>query len=44
VQEASQDVNFQALVGGNISLILTQHLTNGTKLLKPEIIPIKIHR
>lgn len=42
VQEASQDVNFQALVGGNISLILTQqNLTNGTKLLKPEYNPNK---
>jgi uncharacterized protein len=43
VQEAFQDVNFQALVGGNISLILTQNLTNGTKILKPEYNPIKIH-
>jgi alpha-beta hydrolase superfamily lysophospholipase len=42
VQEASQDVNFQALVGGNISLILTQqNLTNGTTLLKPEYNPNK---
>jgi uncharacterized protein len=41
VQEASQDVNFQALIGGNISLILTQDLTNGTKLLKPEYNPNK---
>lgn len=41
VQEASQDVNFQALVGGNLSLILTQNLTNGTKLLKPEYNPNK---
>jgi hypothetical protein len=41
VQEASQDINFQALVGGNLSLILTQDLTNGTKLLKPEYIPNK---
>ena len=39
VQEASKDVNFQALVGGNISLILTQNLTNGTKILKPEYNP-----
>jgi uncharacterized protein len=41
IQEASKDVNFQALVGGNISLILTQNLTNGTKLLKPEYNPNK---
>jgi hypothetical protein len=41
VQEASQDVNFQALVGGNLNLILTQDLTNGTKLLKPEYNPNK---
>jgi pimeloyl-ACP methyl ester carboxylesterase len=41
VQEASQDVTFQALVGGNISLILTQDLTNGTKILKPEYNPNK---
>jgi uncharacterized protein len=41
VQEASKDVNFQAIVGGNISLILTQSLTNGTKLLKPEYNPNK---
>jgi alpha-beta hydrolase superfamily lysophospholipase len=36
VQEASKDVTFQAIVGGNISLILTQNLPNGTKLLQPE--------
>ena len=42
VQEASKDVNFQAIVGGNISLILTQNLTNGTKLLKPEYNPNKV--
>jgi uncharacterized protein len=41
VQEASQDVNFQALVGGNISLILIQNLTNGTKLLNSEYNPNK---
>ena len=41
VQEASKDINFQAIVGGNISLILTQNLTNGTKLLKPEYNPNK---
>jgi len=39
VQEASKDVTFQALVGGNISLILTQNLPNGTKLLNPEYNP-----
>jgi alpha-beta hydrolase superfamily lysophospholipase len=41
VQEASKDVTFQALVGGNISLILTQNLPNGTKLLNPEYNPNK---
>jgi uncharacterized protein len=34
LQEASQDQIFQSMVGGNISLILTQSLTNDTKLLK----------
>jgi uncharacterized protein len=41
IQEPSKDVNFQALVGGNISLILTQNLPNGTKLLNPEYNPNK---
>ena len=34
LQEASQDQIFQNMVGGNTSLILTQSLPNGTKLLK----------
>ncbi|MDQ3840812.1 MAG: alpha/beta fold hydrolase, partial [Thermoproteota archaeon] len=41
VQEASEDVTFQALIGGNLSLILTQNLPNGTKLLNPEYNPNK---
>ena len=36
VQEASKDVTFQRLIGGNISLILTQNLSNGTKVLNPK--------
>lgn len=36
VQEASKDVTFQRLIGGNISLILTQNLPNGTKVLNPK--------
>ena len=36
VQEASKDVTFQRLIGGNISLILTQHLPNGTRTLNPK--------
>jgi alpha-beta hydrolase superfamily lysophospholipase len=36
VQEASQDQVFQALIGGNISLILTENLPNGAGLLKSE--------
>lgn len=32
VQEASKDVNFQRMIGGNLSLILTQqNVENGTK-------------
>lgn len=31
VQEAIEDVTFQRLIGGNLSLILTQNLENGTK-------------
>ncbi|MGC2383264.1 MAG: prolyl oligopeptidase family serine peptidase [Nitrososphaeraceae archaeon] len=34
LQEASQDQIFQSMVGGNTSLILTQSLPDGTKLLK----------
>jgi uncharacterized protein len=41
IQEASKDVTFQSIIGGNISLILTQNLPNGTKLLKPEYNPNK---
>jgi alpha-beta hydrolase superfamily lysophospholipase len=33
VQEASKDVTFQRLIGGNIRLILTQNLPNGTRIL-----------
>jgi uncharacterized protein len=36
LREASQDQIFQTMVGGNISLILTQSIPNGTKLLKSE--------
>jgi len=35
LQEASQDQIFLSMVGGNVSLILTQSHPNGTKLLKP---------
>jgi uncharacterized protein len=41
IQEASKDVTFQSIIGGNISLILTENLANGTKLLKPEYNPNK---
>jgi uncharacterized protein len=41
IQEASKDVTFQSIIGGNISLILTDNLANGTKLLKPEYNPNK---
>ena len=33
LQEASRDVTFQRLIGENISLILTQNLPNGTRIL-----------
>jgi len=36
VQEASKDVTFQRLIGGNISLVRTQNLPNGTKVLNPK--------
>ncbi|MFL6457809.1 MAG: alpha/beta hydrolase, partial [Nitrososphaeraceae archaeon] len=36
VQEASKDVTFQRLIGGNISLILTKNLPNGTRVLNPK--------
>jgi uncharacterized protein len=36
VQEASKDVTFQRIIGGNLSLILTQNLANGTKIQKTE--------
>jgi uncharacterized protein len=39
LQEASQDQIFQSMVGGNTSLIPTQSLPNGTKLLKSEYNP-----
>jgi uncharacterized protein len=41
IQEASKDLNFQRIIGGNISLILTQKFPNDTKLLKPEYNPNK---
>ncbi|HZC20765.1 MAG TPA: alpha/beta fold hydrolase, partial [Nitrososphaeraceae archaeon] len=41
VQEASKDVTFQRLIGGNISLVLTQNLPNGTKVLNPKYNPNK---
>ena len=36
LQEASRDVTFHRLIGGNISLILTQNLPNGTRILNPK--------
>ena len=36
VLEASRDVTFERLVGGNLSLILTQKVENGTKTPKAE--------
>jgi alpha-beta hydrolase superfamily lysophospholipase len=36
VQEASKDITFQSIIGGNISLILTQNLPNGTRVLNPK--------
>jgi hypothetical protein len=36
VQEASKDVTFQSIIGGNITLVLTQNLPNGTKILNPK--------
>ena len=39
VQEASKDVTFQRLIGGNISLVLTQNLPNGIKVLNPKYNP-----
>ena len=36
VQEASKDVTFQSIIGGNVSLILTQNLPNGTRILNPK--------
>ena len=36
IQEASKDVTFQRLIGGNIRLILTQNLPNGTRMLNPK--------
>jgi hypothetical protein len=41
IQEASKDVTFQSIIGGNISLIITENLPNGTKLLKSEYNPNK---
>lgn len=39
LQEASQDQIFQSMVGGKISLLLTQSILNGTNLLKSEYNP-----
>jgi uncharacterized protein len=39
LREASQDQIFQSMIGGNISLIPTQSIHNGTKLLKSEYNP-----
>jgi uncharacterized protein len=36
LQEASQDLVFERLIGGNLSVILTRNLSNGTSLLNPE--------
>lgn len=36
VREASRDVTFERLVGGNLSLILAQNVENGTKTPKAE--------
>jgi uncharacterized protein len=36
VLEASRDITFERLVGGNLSLILTQNVENGTKTPKAE--------
>ena len=36
VQEASKDIIFQSLIGGNIRLVLAQNLANGTKILNPK--------
>ena len=36
LQEASQDLVFERLIGGNLSVILTKNLPNGTSLLNPE--------
>lgn len=39
IQEASNDPIFKGLIGGNLSLILTQKLENGTISPKPEFNP-----
>ncbi|HJT48225.1 MAG TPA: hypothetical protein VJ729_08565 [Nitrososphaeraceae archaeon] len=36
LQEASKDLTFQRLIGGNIRLILTRNLPNGTRILNPK--------
>jgi uncharacterized protein len=36
LQEASHDLVFERLIGGNLSVILTRNLPNGTSLLNPE--------
>ena len=39
LQEASKDVTFQRLIGGNITLTLTKNLRNGAKILNPNYNP-----
>jgi pimeloyl-ACP methyl ester carboxylesterase len=39
VEEASQDVTFQSIIRGNLSLILTQNLANNTQVPKLEYNP-----
>jgi dienelactone hydrolase len=36
LQEASQDLVFERLIGGNLTVLLTKNLPNGTSLLNPE--------
>ena len=42
VQEASEDLTFQSMIGVNLSLILTQNLKNGTISPNQNILPIMI--
>jgi uncharacterized protein len=36
IQEASQDLVFERLIGGNLTVLLTKNLPNGTIVLNPE--------